>query len=1141
MNTSTPGPHPARGIRMVRVLAFLLAMAVLFGGPRLFAQQGTGSIIGSVIDSTGAALPRVQVQIKNTDTNAVYTTTTNDAGFYASPALALGSYEVSASQSGFQTTVMRGIAVQVDKRTEADLTLAVGEATQSVEVNAETTEVVTTNATLGDVIESKAVQELPLNGRNALALVTLTPGVRNNLGGTQQGFANRGVFLSATSINGSPTGSNGYILDGQNDMQTVTGEVAFSPTVDAVQEFKVQSGPMSAEYGYTAGGVVNLASRGGTNTYHGTAYEFFRNDALNAINAFALPGQKPALRYNQFGASLGGPIIHERAFFFGNWEEYHYIAGTPQTYTVPTLKERNGDFSELSTPIYDPATTMPNPNGSGYVRSAFTGNIINRPLDPVALAIQNTFYPLPTNSQLVNNFTFEPKIRIQMRQALGRVDYKFSEKNSAFVRYAYVDNVTNDGAAGAQAAPLLYPNPIAANRNDDLNAQLLTVSDTHVFSPNLINNVQLSVTRTYFPFTAASFNQGWPQKLGLPESIPPYTLPVVSNGEPGFNGTAGLRAFTNPQLTNYVTKIWGKHAISTGTDLRFNIGSNLQRNAPSGTFNFPAALTGNPQSPSGTGNTYATFLLGAVGTASLTTTGGETDRSFDATFFVQDDWQVNNRLVANLGLRYDFQQAPYEQNNGYSNFNPNATDSVNGLKGAMEYATANGLGRNFVHDNYLDFSPRIGFAYKITGDGKTVVRGGYGIFYPFTFNSLYTGLTNGFSTTTTSYTPAGNNTSYPAFQFSNGVPSPAILPAGAALGPAGFLGQGVAYMPANFPTPRSQQFSLTIERQLPANIIATATYVGNHGTHFPGGSYNMNTLDPQYLSLGTALQNPVPNPYAGLVPGSLGAATITRAQSLLPFPYYSSVTVYNPHTGDFIAHYMELSAQKRSDRGLTVLAGYTVGKLIDNSMNSPLAYLSSTTNITGYQNVYNREAERSLDPTDISQRATFSLLYDLPFGRGQRFSTDSSLLNAVIGGWQFNSVGVFQTGFPLAISGANNNGTATRPNFVPGVSPKLKHPTRQEWFDTVAFTNPPIYTFGNVPRTLPNVRAPGTTNVDLSLFKIIPLYREYALQFRAESFNAFNIVNLGTPNTTFFPNQGFGTITSAADPRSFQLALKLMF
>lgn len=847
------------------------------------------------------------------------------------------------------------------------------------------------------------------------------------------------------------------------------------------------------------------------------------------------------MRYNQYGTSLGGPILHQKAFFFGNWEEYRYVAGTPQTYSVPTLKQRSGDFSELTTPIYDPATTTANPSGSGYIRTPFPGNVINRALDPVALNIQNTFYPLPTNSALVNNFTFEPKVRIQMRQALGRIDYKFSEANNAFIRYAYVDNITNDGAAGAQAAPLLYPNPIAANRNDDLKAQLLTVADTQVFSPTLINDVQLSVTRTYFPFTAASFNQGWPQKLGLPSSIPSYTLPVVSNGEPAFNGTAGLRAFTNPQLTDFVTKIWGKHELSFGTDLRMNSGSNLQRNAPSGAFNFPAALTGNPQSPNGTGNTYATFLLGAVSSAALTTTGGETDRALSASLFVQDDWQATNRLTVNAGIRYDYQQQPYEQNNGYSNFNTTATNPLNGLTGEMEYATVNGAGRNFVAENYRDFSPRLGLAYKLTADGETVVRAGYAIFYPLTFNSLYTGLTNGFSTTTTSYNPPGNNTSFPAFQFSAGVPTAAILPLGAGLGPSGFLGQGVAYVPTDSPTPRSQQWSAALERQFFGNIIATATYVGNHGTHFPGGSYNLNTLNPKYLSLGTALQNPVPNPYAGIVPGPLGAPTITMAQSLLPFPYYSSVTVTNPHTGDFIAHYLELTAQKRADRGLTLLFGYTVGKLIDNSMNSPLAYLSSTTNITGYQNVYNREAERSLDPTDISQRASFSVLYDLPFGRGQRFSANSGILNRLIGGWQVNTVGVFQTGFPLAISGANNNGTATRPNFAPGVSPKLSHRSKQEWFNTSAFVNPPVYTFGNVPRTLPNVRAPGTINFDLSLFKTIALYREYALQFRAESFNAFNHVNLGIPNTTFFPNQGFGQITSAADPRSFQLALKFIF
>lgn len=1139
------------------VLIFFLLMGMPFIAQ---AQQGTGSITGVVQDPSGAVVAGASVTITNTATNTSYHTTTNTAGAYQSPALIVGTYQISASLSGFKKAVVSDVTVEVDKRTAVNLSMSIGQASQTVRVTGAPPALDTTSATLGAVLEAKPIHELPLNGRNALALVTLVPGVRNDLGATQEGFANRGVYLSATSINGSPVGSNGYILDGQNDLQAVTGEVAISPTVDAIQEFKVQSGVMSAEYGFTAGGVVNLVSRSGTDQYHGTVYEFLRNDALDARNALTPAGQaNPELRYNQFGAALGGPIIHKKLFFFGNWEEYHYVAGSPQYMTVPTPQERQGDFSDLYgtngalIPIYDPSTTQPNPNGTGYVRTAFPGNVIPLSrLDPVSLAIQNDFYPLPNTTPTnalthANNFAFVPKTTLTMRQALGRIDDKLSDSDSLFMRYAYTDNQTNNGAASSTASPALYPNPIAANRYDDLTSQSATIGETHIFSPTLINDVRIAAIRVDFPFTAASYGQDWPQKLGLPSSIPPYTLPVVSNGLPAFNGTVGFRAYTNPQITDTVVKLIGTHSLTFGADLRLNIETNLQMNTPSGSFNFASTLTDNPQSQSGTGDTYATYLLGAVSSASLTATAAEQDRSLTSAFFLQDDWRATKRLTVNAGLRYEYQQQPYEQHNGYSNFNPTATDAVNGLAGAMEYAGVDGNGRNFVQENYRDFVPRFGFAYSLNQSATTVVRGGYAIYHPLTFNSIYTGITAGFSTTTTTYNPAGGNSNYAAFQFSAGVPTPEVQPLGAALGPAAFLGQSVSYEPTYSPTPMSQQWTLSLEQQLPSSVVVEATYAANRGTHFPAGSYNMNQLNPVYFSKGLALQDQVPNPYAGIVPGALGSSTITLQQSLLPFPYYSSVTVTNPHDGSFNAQYLELSAQKQSTNGLNLLFGYTFGKLLDDSITSPLAYLSSATSDTAYQNVYNREAEYSLDPTDVSQRATLSVLYDLPFGKGQQFVSRSHIVNDAIGGWQINGIGTFQTGFPLAITGASNY-TATRPNFARGTKVALPHQTKNEWFNTAAFMNPPNYTFGDVPRTLPHVRGPGAEDIDLSVFKTTPIRKELAWQFRVEAFNALNHVNLGQPNTSFSPgangynaNGAFGTITTAADARDLQLAVKLMF
>jgi hypothetical protein len=1147
-------------------LALLIALSL----PAL-AQQGTGNIEGTVRDSTGAAIPGADVSIENLDRQDVIHITTNDAGFYNSPPLVLGNnYKVTVTRPGFKTSAITEVAVTVGTREESDFALTIGNVTSTVEVQSSQAEVLeTTSGTLGAVIGEKSIEELPLNGRNTIALTTLTPGVRINATVAQSGFANRGTNLSAISINGSPTGSNSYILDGQSNLSTTTGEIADNPTVDAIQEFKVQSGVFSAQYGFTLGGVINLVSRSGTNQFHGSLYEFVRNDLFNARNYFAKVGTvaKPVLRYNQFGGAIGGPIVHDRGFFFGNFETYQFIQSTPQFLSVPTDAQRTGSFLGLADAtghpiqLYNPFSTLV---GTVTTRTPYLNNQVTN-IDPVSLAYQNMFYPhanvtpsnVYTNS---NNFLFLNRGLSHMYNALGRVDYHLTSKDEVFARFAYYLNYTNGGTGGGT----YYPNPIVANRYDTYAAKELLAGDTHTFSSSLINDIRFSLERQEFPFQAASAGMNLPAALGLPANVPGFALPTVGNGLPASNQTIGYRAYTLPQITDVITKIVGRHALTFGTDLRMNIGANLQRNAPSGTFSFAAGLTSDPSGTApvagnvNTGNTYATFLAGAVSAASITTNTGETDRAFSTSFFFQDDWSVSDRLTMNLGLRYDYQQQPYEQNNGYSNFNPNL--SSGGFLGIMQYATVNGVGRNFVPESYTQFGPRIGFAYKLTNDAKTIVRGGFGIYYPLEFNSIYTGQVNGFAATTTTYNPSGNNTNLPAFQFKNGFPTNPLQPLGAAFGPLGFLGQAVGFQdPTRWKSPMSQQYTLSVERQIPYDIVLQATYVGNHGVHLPAGPYNANMLNPSYFGLGkTALQASVPNPYAGLFTGSLASATITKQQSLLPFPYYGAETVYNPHDGNLIAHYLELSAQRQASNGLTVLFGYTFGKLLDDSVTSPLQYLNALAANNTPQNVYNRHAEYSLDPADVSQRATISALYNLPFGHGQRFANRSGLSDRLVGGFQFNLIGVFQTGTPLNITGATSQGTATRPNYAVGVPIAVAHPTALQWFNPAAFVNPSDYTFGNVSRSLPRNRAPGEENFDFSIFKTTEIYGRFKLQLRAEAFNVLNHVNLGLPNTSFTAatntvvngngvgggantNGAFGTITTAADGRSLQFAAKLIF
>jgi hypothetical protein len=572
-------------------------------------------------------------------------------------------------------------------------------------------------------------------------------------------------------------------------------------------------------------------------------------------------------------------------------------------------------------------------------------------------------------------------------------------------------------------------------------------------------------------------------------------------------------------------------------------GNNYQTGTPSGQFNFSASLTGNPQAQSGTGSAYADFLLGYVATASFGTYLGESEKGYSLSGFVQDDWRVSKQLNVSLGIRYDYQQPPYERNCGTSNFNPYIVNSTNGLLGEMQYA-CKGYDSTFLNPDYKNFAPRVGFAYDASGKGTTVIRGGYAIYYPSIFNLNFFGTTNGFASTTTTYNPPGNNSNLWAFILKSGPPTPPIQPLGAALGPSAFIGQGVTYDQSAQKTPMSQQWSLSIQKQLPRKWVVDATYSGNRGTHLVAGNYNMNQLNPQYLSYGTALQNPVPNPYSSV----LGSATIPLSQSLLSYPYYSSISVRNPHLGNSIYHAGLLTVRKQFSNGLTLLASYTKMKLIDDSAVTPITFGAvQNVSTTGYQNgLYNRNAERSIDPTNIPQRLAISAVYELPFGQGRPIPISNKVLNAIAGDWQAQTIITIQKGTPVQISGANNN-LATRPNST-GQSAKLSNPSQYEWFNTAVFVNPPNYKYGNVSRTLPDVTNPGFFNCDFSLIKNIRIKERVSLQVRAEAFNVDNLVNLGQVNGGFSPGPNgtnvssqFGTISSAQPARSLQFGMKLLF
>ncbi len=1135
-----------------------MSVALIFASAMTWAQE-TASISGTVTDSSGAVAVGVTITITHVETNTNYTAVSNGTGFYINSALPVGAYQVSAEAEGFKKAVRTGLTLEVGDRAVMNFVLQVGEVADTVEVAAAAGQIDTSSATLGKVIENKRIMELPINSRSGLSLVSLTPNVRSQAS-SQSGFADRGSAISSFSINGGLTNTNMIVVDGVMNIGTRYGDTNVNMSSDAIQEFKVESGVVSAQYNYLLGGVVNFVTKAGTNSVHGVMYEFLRNNDLDGRNYFA--ASRSPYQYNQYGGSIGGPILKNKLFYFGNYEEWRFNNTYDVIGTVPTAAWRKGDLSNLRTatgaliPIYDPHSTAVNPSGSGYVRSIFPGNMI--PPAELDRVIQNvlSYYPLPNRTPtnaftFANNYQGDPGTYASNRQELIKIDYTLSPKDTLSGRYILTANYTDNAAQGQS----YLPDKAFRQRLDIYNQRNTGLTEAHVFSPSLLNQITLGVAHNGEPFGVPSLGAGYPQKLGLPASWPstsfPYFVPSSAQGiqgwPAGFAGFTGHYGQTTEQVSDNVSWVKGQHSLKLGVVYMFSYLGPNKCDYCSGNTLFDQVVTGNPQSPSGTGSGLASELLGAAASSTIQVNAGASYINLAQGYYAQDDWKVSRRLTLNLGLRWDYQQVPRERHDGISNFNPDMIATGN-LKGALQFAgPAPGFGPSPINPDYKNWSPRFGLAWDIFGNSKTVIRAGYGIYYQFVMNFADSLGGLGYKLNVTTYSPPGGNTQFPAFYVQNGFPTPVVPPIGNALGPAAFLGNTVTYDEPWGRTPYSQQFSFTVQHQLPKGILLDLGYSGNQGTHLRAGGFNLDQLNPVYLSLGNALQNPVPNPYAGQVPGSLGNPTISLQQSLRQYPYYNSITDQNSHQGSSTFRSFIMSVEKRYSRGFVLLFSYSKAKGISNGVTNVGGTGSTGTASTAYQEGrYDLARERSIMSFDTPQRLATSLIYELPFGRGKTWSPSSGFVNTLVSGWQVNSIMAFESGLPLEITGANNN-LANRPNST-GVSAKLDNPTISEWFNTQAFVNPPAWTFGNVSTTLPDVRAPGNANVDFSVSKLTKIGERWSFQLRGEAFNVANHANFRPPNTAFVPGANgfnssatFGTITAARDPRIIQLGVRLLF
>ncbi|MGA2714452.1 MAG: carboxypeptidase-like regulatory domain-containing protein [Bryobacteraceae bacterium] len=1067
-------------------VTYRLSVVMLFAAGLYGQQGGDAVVVGTVLDSSQAAVQSARVTLTHLATGAVIQILTGERGDYRTPPVRIGEYTISIEAAGFRGFNQRGLVLDIGDVREVDAVLQVGQVSDSVNVEASAPLLQTADSTVGTVVNNKQIEDLPLNGRDYLQLAALSSG-------TVPSTSTVGI-----SIGGQIGSQAGFLLDGMdNNSQTIlpthgNQKEVIKPSVDAIAEFKVVTNGYAAEFGRSSSGVVSVPIKSGTNQLHGTAYEFLRNDVIDAKNLFAKA--KPPYKRNDYGASAGAPIIRNKLFIFGDFEIFGIRQSTTEVDSVPTLAERQGIFPGT---IYDP-TTYSSATGQ---RAPFANNQIPASLmDPAALTAIN-WYPKPQTSGATNNFIYNSPANQSEQKWDLRGDYILSDRQNLFFRYS-VQNQNNI------AVSTLPPTPqvglITSALPSTIDGHGFVLGYNYVLSPSLIASAHTGWN--YFLDSSVTPNPtNLNHVLGLPGLGLSTSLAGLSITGLTSLGGAGLTisGAQDRQLAGDLTWIKGAHTIKFGTQaywLQTNFDSGQQFN---GTFSFTGQYTRNSSTLAG-GSGIADFLLGDAASSSISNLAYLEFRTPWTHFFVQDDWKVSRHLTLNIGLRYELSPPPVEKNNQISNFN------IDGNPASPQLVVAGSQGSSYedralqdVH--HLQFAPRFGFAYSLP-DEKTVVRGGYGIFYS---NIIMQGGMQSMEINPPFHLRVNlsTNPNVPSLVLSNGFAPNALSTATATNVSL------VSYQTSNLP-PTAQEYNLDIQRQLPGGILLEVGYYGNKFDHMtwqtdgnpatPGpGNVNSNR---RYLSV--------------LVPGQ---SAITLADVLRV-------------SEDGYSRYNALQAkvEKRYTRGLTFIGAYAWSKTM------------SLGDTSGVQNALNWNADRAVSTQDMTQHFVGSAVYALPFGKGKTFGSGwNRWVNGALGGWSVGPIVTVNTGMPinLSVNGdpANTGSTGVvgitdRPNVVG--NPQLANPTVQEWFNTAAFAPNAKYTFGNAGRNI--LRGPGLVNLDIAAHKSFQITERISAQLRLESFNATNTPALGNPNTVV-GNPLFGQITSAGAARDNQIGLKILF
>jgi len=1155
----------------------LVVIGYVVSSSSMRAQTSYGSIVGTVTDSVGAVMAGAQVQLTNKGTNAEQTAVTGAGGTYTFINLNPGTYTITATNLGFKSSTNSQVEVSIGGTTRVDLTMQVGAVSQSVTVTSASADIQTDSATLGGVIEGLQVQEAPLNGRNVNNLLDFVPGVIPGggtagstmaNGGTGQVSANtQAISYGNYQIGGAFSGQSLFFIDGVGSNISENNVNTLVPTQDAVREFRVSTNDVSAEFGGYGGGVVQISTKSGTNQFHGSAYEYLRNTALDANDWFsnhAGLGKIP-LHQNQYGANLGGPALKNKLFFFFSWEHESLSSASPASYVMPTTAELNGDFSADPQTIYDPATGLP-----------FPGNSIAGRIDPAALKILQLEAP---NESLVkqtpytnNTFVSVPAVGVQT-QYNARIDASLG-KDTVFTRYTFWNphNVSVDP----------FGNKTGAGPTGNY-TQEAVLGDNHVFTPTSIAELRLSYLENYnfqdplsngFDMSTINANYGAVQSAsGVNWSLPALAIQGYSVGP----NLSQLHWNNNVwAVVGSFTKILGKHTIKSGGNWRQVLWEAYGGSSGITLTSLPA-FTGNPN-VQGSGNALASFLLGSPSSTSTTLFLPTYAFLHNYGVFVEDTYQAAPNLTVTAGLRWEQPGSFSEEHDIGAVFVPNAPLTIGGIN-----SYTNPLGENVelkgqaallnspLHPSrreeslhWKTFSPRLGAAYRF--DSKSVLRAGYGIsFFPAVLDQDGPQLSSLTRSATTNQNTAGQ-----PLQATVGNPFPTgVTPAlgHSQVGVDNLLGRGVWARAGDQPLGYSQQWNLALERSFGANSTASLAYAGSKGTHliiaspYTGSGLQLNQIPDQYLSMGNDLLTPVPNPFYGALPaGSVaGGPTILKGRLLMPYPQYPlGVLQQDARIAASSYNALQASLTKRFNHGGLVQAAYTYAKLISNTDNTS-AFLDGQGGTGLVQDLYNIKAEKSVSQQDIRHNLVVNYGLDLPFGHGQMYlSNISGVTNSIIGGWRVNGITTFRSGVPIALT-ANPNTLAQffgggtpgfgpgngiiRPNYAEGCS---KHVSgnrivkAQQWFNTSCFSQPGPFSFGNESRVDSGLRAAGVANFDFSANKSFDITERTKLKFSGEIFDLFNHPQFAEPGVGLGPS--FGVVNHQSSlPRTVQLALRLTY